>query len=49
MCTKNGGYCEKEKSQGGARVDVNGEAFVKIQKKILGGRGEGRDGKSGWM
>ena len=25
MCTKNGSYCEKEKSQGGFRVDVNGE------------------------
>ena len=29
MCTKNGSYCEKEKSQwgggGGVRVDVNGE------------------------
>ena len=26
MCTKNGSYCEKEKSQGGGvRVDVNGE------------------------
>ena len=24
MCTKNGSYCEKEKS-GGVRVDVNGE------------------------
>ena len=29
MCTKNGSYCEKEKSRGwgggGVRVDVNGE------------------------
>ena len=25
ICTKNGSYCEKEKSQGGFRVDVNGE------------------------
>ena len=26
MCTKNGSYCENEKSQGGGvRVDVNGE------------------------
>ena len=26
MCTKNGSYCESEKSQGGGvRVDVNGE------------------------
>ena len=29
MCTKNGSYCEKEKSQGGGgggvRVDMNGE------------------------
>ena len=28
MCTKNGSYCEKEKSQGGGggvRVDVNGK------------------------
>ena len=25
MCTKNGSYCENEKSQGGLRVDVNGE------------------------
>ena len=26
ICTKNGSYCEKEKSQGeGVRVDVNGE------------------------
>ena len=25
MCTKNGSYCEKEKRQGGVRVDVNRE------------------------
>ena len=26
ICTKNGSYCEKEKSRGGGvRVDVNGE------------------------
>ena len=25
ICKKNGSYCEKEKSHGGIRVDVNGE------------------------
>ena len=25
MCTKNVGYCEKEKVRGEVRVDVNGE------------------------
>ena len=35
---------------GGVRVDVNEiEVFVKIQKKILGGRWGGRVGGSEWM
>ena len=40
MCTKNGSYCEKEKSQWGGgggqgRCERRREAFVKIQKKIF--------------
>ena len=40
MCTKNGSYCEKEKSQGGqGRCERRSEAFGKIKK-----RGGGRVG-----
>ena len=38
MCTKNGSYCEKEKSQGvcgQGRCEQRSEAFVKIKKNIF--------------
>ena len=37
ICTKNGSYSEKEKSQGGGqgRCERRSKAFVEIQKKIL--------------
>ena len=54
LCTKNGSYCEKEKSQGGGggqgRCKWRSEAFVKIQKKkffFLGGGVGGGGGGSG--
>ena len=51
MCTKNGSYCEKEKSQGvQGRCERRSEAFVKIQKKKkLGGGGVLGGGGSIWM
>ena len=52
ICTKNGSYSEKEKSQGGGdqgRCERRNEAFVEIQKKKIffffflgGGGGRGR-------
>ena len=51
ICTKNGSYSEKEKSQGGGgvREDVNGEVKLlwKFKKKILGGGGGGGVGLRG--
>ena len=55
ICTKNGSYCEKEKSQGGGgqgRCERRSEAFVKIKKKkifffilfFFGGGGGGGSG-----
>ena len=47
ICTKNGSYSEKEKSQGGGggsqgRCERRSEAFVEIKKKNFGwGRGGG--------
>ena len=51
MCTKNGSYCEKEKSQGGrgqGRCERRSEAFVKIHFFFFfwgGGRGGGGAGQ----
>ena len=63
MCIKNGSYCENEKrekksgGEGQGGCERRSEAFVKIQKKKLGGVGSGwgeeecweGGGGSGWM
>ena len=48
MCTKNGSYCEKEKSHGGGqgRCERRSEALVKIQKKNIGGGQGGYEWRS---